>query len=240
MRSWMFGTDLHGDMQDKLAVRLFQAHCDKLAPDHRIFGGDLWDFRAWRDGADEVEKQDRVRADFDAGMEFIRWYQPQAITLGNHDIRMWDQVRKGGPMADLCEDLIAEFREYCRSIKCRVLPYDKRYGIYRLGKAKFAHGFYSGPNAARQMGTAYGTIQFGHVHSIDEQSCPAAEDRAGRSVGCLCKLNFTYNRAHVAALRQQHGWAYGPVFDNGTFHVFQARIIRGKAVVSTKLEVIGD
>jgi hypothetical protein len=240
MRMWIFGTDLHGDMQDKLAVRLFKKHTDKLNPDHRIFGGDLWDFRAWRNGASDFEKRDRVYSDFNAGMEFIKWFQPQAITLGNHDVRLWDQVEQGGPMAELCEELIAEFKQFCKSIKCRVLPYDKRFGVYKLGKAKFAHGFFSGPNAARQMGTAYGSILSGHVHSIDEASCPSAEDRCGRTVGCLCKLNFTYNRAHVAALRQQHGWAYGPVFDDGTFHAFQARVIKGKSVVSTKLETIGN
>lgn len=236
--NWMFATDLHGDKQDGRAVRLFRAHVDDVGPSIRGFGGDVWDFRAWRVGASEKEKRDRVRRDFDAGMTFLKWYRPTFITLGNHDARLWDQVENDGPMADFCETLVDEFRDLCRANGTRVLPYDKRRGIFRVGRMKFAHGFFDGRCAAERMGQAYGSILFGHGHAIDVASTPADHRRAARMVGCLCRLDFPYNRKHVNSLRQAHGWAYGPLYPDGTYQAFQAEVIGGAVVVADGAKVI--
>jgi hypothetical protein len=238
MKSWMHATDLHGDKQDQRAVRAFKKHADLIQPDLRIFGGDIWDFRAWRKGADDREKRERVRRDFDAGMEFLRWYEPTHITLGNHDVRLWDQVQNDGPLADYAEDLIAEFTVLMKKLGTVVLPYDKRRGILRIGRMKFAHGFFNGVNAARQMAQAFGSVMFGHGHAIDVASSPSDDRRAARMVGCLCQLDFQYNRAHVATLRQSHGWGYGVLFDNGDFHASQAELIHGKVVVAEGFKVL--
>ena len=238
MKRWTFAADLHGDKLDQQAVRVFGKFVDSYKPDIRIFGGDLWDFRAWRKGADDNERRERVRADFDAGMEFLRWYKPHYITLGNHDVRLWDQLENSGPLADFAEGLIGEFNTLARKLKTRVLPFDKRNGVLRLGKMKFAHGFFNGINSARQMAQAFGSIMFGHGHAIDVASSPSDDRRAARMVGCLCQLDFRYNRAHVAALRQAHGWGYGLLFDNGDFHASQAELIHGRAVVAQGFRII--
>lgn len=238
MKRWSFVTDLHGDLQDRTAVKLCKAHLDSYGPDHRIFGGDLFDFTAWRRGASEADKRRRMRKDWEAGMDFIRWYQPTALLLGNHDVRMWDQVENDGPMADLCEEKIAELEEFCRKLQCRILPYCKRRGVYHLGRMKFAHGFFCGVSSARQMAHAYGSILFGHGHSIDVASTASDHRRAARMVGCLCRLDMVYNRAHVNALRQAHGWAYGPLMKDGTYQVFQAEVIFGKVVVAQDIDVL--
>lgn len=232
-------TDLHGDKQDPQAVALFKRFVGEYRPTFRLFLGDLWDFRAWREGASEEEKRDRVRRDFKAGMEFFEWYKPDAITLGNHDVRMWDQVRKGGPMADLCEDFIRTFTKLATKIKCRVLPYDKRKGIYKRGKLKAAHGFYDGEDAAKQMAKAYGSILIGHGHAVDVASTPGPEPHVGRMIGCLCRLDYVYNRRNVSALRQKHGWAYGPFFERtGRYAAFQAERIGNEVVFAESVKTI--
>jgi hypothetical protein len=240
MRSqdFMVCADIHGDKQDRKAVKLFFEHADLIRPKHRIIAGDVFDFRAWRKGAEESEKRERVRRDFKAGMEFIERFRPTAITLGNHDVRMWDQVENSGPMADLCEDMIERFEALTNKLGTKVLPYDAAKGIYRLGRMKVGHGFFSGVNSAQRMAQAYGSILFGHIHSIDVASSPSDERRAARCIGCLCQLRYTYNRAHVAALRQAHGWAYGSVYGDGRFHVAQSEIIGGRAVVSEGFKVL--
>lgn len=237
MQRWMACADLHGDKQDKKAVTLFKKHAEQFDPKHRIFLGDIWDFRAWRRGAGEKEKRDRVQRDFKMGMEFLNWYRPTAITLGNHDVRMWDQVENDGPMADLCEEMIGKFKREMRRMGTRVLPYHKR-SIYRLGRMKFAHGFYDSINGTRQMANAYGSIQIGHGHTIELVSSAADHPRAARMIGCLCQLDFKYNRAQVNSLRQRHGWSYGPLFDDGTYQAFQAEVIGNKVVVADKSSVI--
>lgn len=236
--TWCAATDLHGDMQDHRAVRAFKTFVEHYRPKRRFFLGDLWDFRAWRIGAGEDEKRERIKRDFAMGLEFFEWYRPEAITLGNHDIRLWDTAEGVGPMVDLAEQKIAEFLKVARKLKCRVLPYDKAKGILKVGRMKMAHGFFDGQNAARQMAQTFGSVLFGHGHAIDVASAPGSERRAGRMIGCLCKLRMTYNRRNVSALRQSHGWAYGPLFDNGMYQVFQAELIGEKIVIAEKIKVL--
>lgn len=238
LKRWLACADLHGDKADKKAVDLLQQHVKEFKPQHRIFCGDIWDFRPWRRGADDLERREYVEDDFEAGMDFLTWFRPTAITLGNHDIRLWDVWENGGPMSEFCRGLIKRFEKLTRQLGTVVLPYDKR-RIYRLGQMKFAHGFFSGPMAARQMAQAYGSIQFGHGHAIDVASTAADCVRAARMIGCLCRLDFSYNRAHVNALRQRHGWTYGYLFKNGLFQVFQAEVINQKIAVAQGIRVIG-
>lgn len=227
---WVASSDFHGDKHDPVARKLFFSFVEEYRPRLRFFLGDIWDFRAWRVGATEEEKRERVYRDFKSGMDFLEAYRPTGITLGNHDARLWDQVEKHGPMSDYCADLIAQFQKLVRKLKCRVKPYDKRKGVLQVGKLKMAHGFFDGENAAKQMAEAYGSILCGHGHAIDVVSTPGPEPHVGRMIGCLCRLDFTYNRRNVSALRQKHGWAYGPMFDNGTYHAFQAERI-GETIV---------
>lgn len=235
---WAACTDLHGDKRDPRAVRAFKKFVEEYRPTRRFMLGDLWDFRPFRIGADEEDRRERIKKDFDAGMEFFKWYRPEVITLGNHDIRLWDTERKGGPTADLAYEKIREFMAIAKKFKCRVLPYDKRKGIYRVGRMKMAHGFFDGENAARRMAQSYGSILFGHGHAIDVASTPGPEPRAGRMIGCLCRLDFTYNRSHVGALRQRHGWAYGALFPNGKYHAFQAEMIGDQVVLAGSIKVL--
>jgi hypothetical protein len=51
-------------------------------------------------------------------------------------------------------------------------------------------------------------------------------------IGCLCQLDFSYNRTHVGSLRQAHGWAYGVLLPNGNYHAFQAEVIGNEIVVA--------
>jgi hypothetical protein len=60
-------------------------------PSSAFFAGDLWDIpRVARRRGEAEKRANRVKLDFDSGMEFFEWYRPEAITLGNHDIRLWD------------------------------------------------------------------------------------------------------------------------------------------------------
>jgi len=237
LRRWLACSDLHGDKQDKRAVSLLMQHVAEFKPQHRIFCGDIWDFRPWRRGANATEQKEYVTEDFNAGMDFLRDFKPTVITLGNHDQRLWDVKLAEGPMSEFCRKLIKEFKELTDELGCVVLPYDKR-RVYHLGHLGFVHGFFAGPNAARQMAQAFGGCIFGHGHAIDVATTAAEKPRAARMIGCLCRLDFQYNRAHVTALRQRHGWAYGYSFPNGNYQAFQAEVIAGKAVVADGVKVL--
>lgn len=63
-------SDTHGDMIDPIAEAGFFSWLDDYDPEIRIHAGDLFDFRAIRNGAGVAEKQESMSSDFQAGMEF--------------------------------------------------------------------------------------------------------------------------------------------------------------------------
>ncbi len=242
MERFVAVSDLHGDRQDDAAVKAFKTMVDDFRPTVRIFMGDIWDLRAIRVGADKEEKMHSMKADFDAGMDFLTWFRPTAITLGNHDQRLWDLVekdglRKTGPLVDYAEELVGKFENLARKLKTIVLPYDKRKGVYKYNGQKFTHGF-DGLDAAN-MAAIYGNVLYGHGHAIEMAPAPDSEDsRTARMVGCLCKLDLSYNRAQTKTLRQQHGWAYGAFLERNRTEIMQASVRHGQVVYADHLKLI--
>lgn len=242
MEGFIVGSDLHGDRQDKVAVRGFLRHVDDFKPKHRIFAGDIFDFRAIRVGADKEEKRHSLQADFNAGMDFLKKYQPTVITLGNHDQRLWDIVqkdglRKTGPLVDLAEIFIQEFEALTLSLKTLVLPYDKRKGVWKHNGLKVVHGF-DGLDPAN-MASMYGDVLYGHGHGIESAFAPRdGEAPEARMIGCLCRKDMTYNRAQTKTLRQQHGWAYGAFLGRNRNAVLQTRVQYGQVAYAGDLKVI--
>lgn len=77
-------SDVHGDMQDRAAVREFLRFNDSYRADVRLFLGDLFDFRALRSKATPEERSESMRKDWNCGMNFLGDYKPQVLLKGNH------------------------------------------------------------------------------------------------------------------------------------------------------------
>jgi hypothetical protein len=242
MELFSSASDLHGDRRDPVAVKLFKTFVEDFKPKHRIFKGDLWDFRALRVGASKEEKMHSMKLDFEAGMEFLEWYKPTVITLGNHDQRLWDIVskdglKKTGPLADYAQDLIEEFLGLAGKLKTIIRPYDKRKGVWSYSGLSFVHGFDG--NDAATMARTYGNVLFGHGHRIEMASAPDLRHPAmGRMTGSLALKDLTYNRAQLKTLEQEHGWAYGGFFGRNRHEVFQARVNNQTVVYADHLKTI--
>jgi hypothetical protein len=219
---WIAGFDLHGDMQDAKAVRVFVDFCRQWKPTIRIMGGDLFDFRWLRGRASEGEKRERITDDFEAGVAFLKAFKPTHFLHGNHDHRLVRVIRESddGKLKALCERMHADLQDSLGDM-CRVYPYDKRKGVMRLGDVNVIHGYHTGMYAARNAAAVYGSCLMGHVHANDMFAIPALEPRIGRCVGSLCLLDMEYNHQQAATLRQEHGFAYGLV-DRGATIIFQA------------------
>ena len=240
--SWdkfVFVTDLHGDMQDKTAVRVFLEWLKDWQPKHKIFGGDLWDFRAMRHGASQEDKAETMQPDFDAGMMFLKEFKPDVLMRGNHDERLWDFAKhKDGVVGDYSKTAVRQIEDHCRDKNINMLPWHKRHGIHKLGHLKMLHGIHFGMYAAKQHALLYGACLFGHTHSISSYAIPGLERRVGRDVGCLCLLDHEYNRATPASLRHAHGWAYGIVNSKtGNYKVWQTEKVNGEFIFTTDYEV---
>jgi len=231
-------SDVHGDMQDAGAVSAFFKFLNIWKPEIKIFAGDLWDFRPLRRKADEHEKRESLRKDFDAGMSFLKKFRPQVFLRGNHDERMWDlRDTASGVVQDFAETNTRVIEKECDKLKCQLIPYCKRKGVYPIGSDLFvSHGFFGGATAAKRMAQEYGeSMLVGHGHSIDHVTVGGLKRRFGRMIGCLCRLDHVYNRAHVSSLRHGHGWAYGIVHTSGASRVWQAEEVGGKWILPTRV-----
>lgn len=234
MQRWVAAFDIHGDMQDAKANRVLFEFCRDFKPHIRICGGDVFDFRAMRRKATAEEREDSMRADFDLGCEWLAKFKPQYWTRGNHDERLYDfAAHSHGIIQDAALTGIAKLEALTKKLGCRMLPYDRRAGVLRIGKLKVLHGYHAGAAAARQHALIYGSCLFGHVHTIDESAVPGLDRRVARSCGCLCKLDMDYNRHQTGTLRWAHGFAYGWLDTNtGVYKAEQAEEINGKWVLS--------
>ena len=236
-KRFLAGFDLHGDKQDDDTVERFLDFSKIWKPHKRIFGGDLWDFRAIRKKAGEDERRDSMTEDYNCGMKFLREWEPHVFLRGNHDERLWDAYFNGiGPLKDLASDWIEEINAVLKRLKCTQYPWDKRKGIHYEGHLKVIHGFFIGETACKRHAQVYGSVIHGHTHGVDEAGVAGLEKRVGRACGCLCQLDYDYNRGNPLSLRHKNGWAYGIINDRtGDYHIWQAEEINGQWILPTNV-----
>jgi len=240
MSNWtrfMAGFDVHGDQQSKPACEVFFKFMKDWKPEIRVMGGDLFDFRPLRRKASEDEKRESMREDFEAGMGFLKRMRPTTYLLGNHDVRLFQLAESdNGVMSDYAYEGVKDIETVCDSMKCRILPYHKRKGVLDIGKLRVIHGFHCGVYAARQAAMVYGSVLFGHVHTIDLYSLPGFERRVARACGCLCTLDMEYSSTNPSTLRQANGFAYGVVNKRtGMWHAWVAECINGEWLIPSDL-----
>jgi hypothetical protein len=117
-----------------------------------------------------------------------------------------------------------------------MLPYDSDLGVLDLGKLSVLHGFHAGVGACRTHAAIYGNAIFGHVHTIETASVASREPAEARSIGCLCKRDMDYVNKKTGKLRWAQGWAYGLLFPDGTYQLFQTRNINGQFYAATEIK----
>jgi hypothetical protein len=225
-------------MMSKSSVSVLHNFVSDFKPDVRVFGGDLWDFRALRKGASEDEKRESMSKDYNAGLEFIKRYKPDYFLRGNHDERLWELAESDrGVISDYAMSGVVEIGDVLKKMGCKMLPYHKRAGVLRIGSLKMLHGFACGIYAARTTALVYGSCLFGHVHTVDQHSIAGLDRRVARAVGALCSLDMDYSARTPSTLRQANGFAFGVVHKkSGHYFVNQAERIDGKWLIPTEFK----
>src|SRR6476469_5531291 len=108
-RKWCAAFDNHGNEADKSAVKAFFEFNKWFKPEIRVHGGDCFNFAALRKGASDEEKREGIRQDVDAGIDFIKQFEPTHFLRGNHDERLWDASKSDdGKLADFGNYLITD------------------------------------------------------------------------------------------------------------------------------------
>ena len=231
-------------MQDPDTVSALYDFTKSYKPHIRIFGGDLFDFRNFRRGASPEEREMSLRGDIEMGLEFLKRFKPHVFLRGNHDERLWDSAKNGkGVLKDWCDMAVNQITNKVRIIKCQMLPYHKRDGIFELGKLRFIHGYNAGVYATRASALVYapegGAVVHGHNHAFSNHTISRVVRTEGFGIGALTKVDMDYNRALPNGLSHGNGWAYGYV-DGNEWDIFNAKKGGdGKWRVATSLKKIG-
>lgn len=174
------------------------------------------------------------------GCLWLEKFQPTVFLRGNHDERLWDLLEQSeGLMRDHAVTCVQEVEKLVAKLRCPMLPYNKRDGIYEMGSLRFIHGFMTGITAARRTALIYGNVVMGHGHGIQAATVEAVEPRAGFMCGMLCRKELIYNRAQTGTLNWENGWGYGVTNEKtGSFQYWQARKIDDKWLLPTGMEIL--
>jgi hypothetical protein len=239
---FVVASDSHGDMQDDTSVAALFDFMADWKPTVRVHAGDAWDFRNLRRGATDDEKAASLADDWSAGSELLTRFfdggKRNVFLRGNHDERLWYFRNSAtGLLRDYATDGIKRVEEIMRRRRVTMLPYDSALGVCALGKLNVLHGYHCGVGACRQHAAIYRNCVFGHVHTIESAPVPSLDPSEARSIGCLCIRDMDYCNAKTAKLRWGNGWAYGLLFEDGTYQLFQARKINGSFYAASEIKV---
>ena len=237
-------SDNHGDMADAATVDALWSFIADWKPEIRIHAGDCFDFRNLRKGASDEEKAASLAEDWEAGSDFLRRFfdggKSKHFLRGNHDERIYDfQNSATGMMRDYARDGIKRLEAIVKKSGAKMLPYDSDLGVLDLGKLSVIHGYHAGIGACRMHANIYRNCIFGHVHTIESAPVSAREPAEARSIGCLCKRDMDYINKKTGKLRWAQGWAYGLLFSDGTYQLFQTRKISGQFYAASEIKTYG-
>ena len=241
---FVVASDPHGDQVDaETASALFSFIAD-FRPQIRVHAGDAWDFRNLRRGASDDEKAHSLEDDWQAGSDFMRRFfdggTQNHFLRGNHDERLWKFAESAtGLLRDYAHDGIKRVEKLVAKSRAKMLPYDSRQGVLKLGDTAIIHGYAAGIGAARKHALVYRRSLFGHTHNCDvavAESCDGASE--ARGIGACCKLDMGYNQHQIGKLRHQNAWCYGLLFPDGTTQINHAKKIDGRFWIASDFRAV--
>jgi len=220
---WMAVSDPHSVCQHDEGVRAARDFMADYKPEIRIHLGDNWDLAAWRKKAGNAELQQDTWQCIDSGIEFLEWFRPTELNLGNHDWRLWraayydDEV--DGRRRDYARILIEQhITPVFERLGTKVYEYRIRHQTGVLGPWRHFHGFRSqgGKHAAYWLGLKWrgssdGAL-CGHLHRYEVSSADDINGSRGVVAPCMCdREKMCYVDEELGAYRWDVGWLYGEV-----------------------------
>jgi hypothetical protein len=199
----------------------------------------VFDFRNLRRGASDDEKAHSLEDDWRMGSDFMRRFfdggRENHFLRGNHDERLWNFAHSAtGLLRDYAHDGIARVEKLVAKSRAKMLPYDSRLGVLKLGALKVIHGYAAGIGAARKHAIVYRNVLFGHTHNCDVAGAESDEGVSeARGIGACCRLDMPYNAHQTGKLRHQNAFCYGLLFEDGTYQLNQAKKIDGRFYVAS-------
>jgi len=243
-RRFVVASDSHGDQIDATTETALLSFIADFKPQIRIHAGDVFDFRNLRRGASDDEKAHSLEDDWQMGSDFMRRFfdggKENHFLRGNHDERLWNFAHSAtGLLRDYAHDGIARVEKLVAKSRAKMLPYDSRLGVLKLGALKVIHGYAAGIGAARKHAIVYRNCLFGHTHNCDVAGAESDEGVSeARGIGACCRLDMPYNAHQTGKLRHQNAFCYGLLFEDGTYQINQAKKIDGRFYVASDFRAL--
>lgn len=208
--------DNHGHLACPDTLDAIMEGVRRYSPKYRVHLGDNWDMTCLRKGVDRDSKEaiDNLEQDLDAGISWIRRYQPTHFLFGNHEWRAFELAQNTDSMskAKKAMDVIDKMKRELRAVGCKVIkPYDVRHGKVTIENVDFIHGFSHGRNALLQDWGTYGTpghgFAMGHLHREEQLNYQHINGGAAFLCGCAMDIDqASYALRRSATLRWQNGF----------------------------------
>jgi len=208
--------DNHGHLACADTLDAIMEGVRRYKPKYRVHLGDNWDMTCLRKGVDRDSKEaiDNLEEDLDAGISWIRRYQPTHFLFGNHEWRAFELSQSTDSMskAKKAMGVIDKMKRELRAVGCKIIkPYDVRYGKVTIENVDFIHGFSHGRNALLQDWGTYGTpghgFAMGHLHREEQLNYQHINGGAAFLCGCAMDIDqASYALRRSATLRWQNGF----------------------------------
>jgi len=226
----------HGELVCQDAVAAVKRFMATWKPKHRVHLGDLWDFSALRRNAEPEERAMGISYDYNCGIEFLEWYKPQILTLGNHDHRIWRAAKesRNGPLADLLQSFCETAEDDLRKMRIHVTPWGvQNYAKLPVGGPKLLHGYRSTMYPAKAHFDSYGECILAHVHHPDSHEGRHIDGGKAYTIGTLANISkLSYADGYTAKLGWRNSFAYGMHNPKtGAWHLWHV-VKRGKDWIS--------
>jgi len=217
----------HGMLVCPKAVKVAQRFMADWKPKHRVHLGDAFDFAALRRGASPEERAEKMKYDYQCGIQLLEWYKPQILTLGNHDYRIWRAAHEtsNAVQAELLESFCMEVEDTFRKMGIKWTEYGvANYAQLPMGGVKLLHGYMSTMNPAKSHYERYGDCILAHVHKPDYHEARHIDGGKAYTVGTLADISrMTYADSYTAKLGWRQSFLYGlHNTKTGKWHAWQA------------------
>lgn len=205
--------------------------CKYFRPDETIIGGDFIDFNYIKKHDPQnrlIREKFRLVHDFAFGNQILDIVdkftkQKKVFIMGNHDQRLATYVAEHPELKGLVSlsySLKLEKRQY------EIVEENK---AYKVGHARFIHGWYYNLHHAKKTVTEMGdNVFYGHVHDVQAFTKVNYENKPimGHSVGTLGDLDPEWRKGRPN--RWVNGFGVFYFSSNGNFTFYNPIVIEGK------------
>lgn len=203
----------------------------RFQPEIRFDLGDLIDTACFRAGANGTKDEAKdPRNDHAAALQWLREYEPNRITFGNHCWRL--HGLKDHPkaiIAALAGDMWKSLEGEARKLKAKTAPYDIQDGWIYEGGVAFGHGYMYSMNAVRDHAEMLGCpVVMAHLHTPQQVEGRTVKATPSFCVGALADdRNLDYGRRRRNSLTHGHGVVFGEISDTSA-RLWLARSANGE------------